>query len=373
MFRGAVPSPNSVVSRSEAAATVFEVFPGRRIERTQPLCLPQHRHDRFAARLVYDVPPLCLTVLEDARILPFQQVVIDSNGDAVRELTLPHARREERTMDASLHPLIVEGPSTVEPPRRLRGRTLALTSPGGPGYFHFLLEVMTKVSVVETAGVSFDSFDHVLVNSALTPHASDLIKHLGINRRRIVDAQVYPHLLCEELTVPDQCEFGEVPPHLSEWLRRSFGGEAHAGPGERFYIPRSGTAHRRVVNEHEIARVLERHGFRALETDRLSLAQKATTLSSAEYVVGAHGGGMANLLFCTAGAKAIVFNHPTCVTSSIWAAAHVAGVDYAYLVSPGPFDPSSMENTGRSMSDVSPDPGEFEELLHLTMSPIGDC
>ena len=52
------------------------------------------------------------------------------------------------------------------------------------------------------------------------------------------------------------------------------------------------------MNEDECASVLTRHGFRFVHPETLSFDEETKLFASAEIVVGLHGAGLANLLFC---------------------------------------------------------------------------
>ena len=71
----------------------------------------------------------------------------------------------------------------------------------------------------------------------------------------------------------------------------------------RIYIQRPGT--RRVTNARAIEHRLKQNGFEFHAMENLSLMEQMDVFRHAECVVGAHGGALANLIFCQPGTKVI--------------------------------------------------------------------
>jgi capsular polysaccharide biosynthesis protein len=63
-------------------------------------------------------------------------------------------------------------------------------------------------------------------------------------------------------------------------------------------------------------------------------------------VVGAHGAGLANLLFCTPGTKVLELFAPRCVNLCYWVISNHAGLNYHYLLGEGPWPGSVDPITG---------------------------
>ena len=58
-------------------------------------------------------------------------------------------------------------------------------------------------------------------------------------------------------------------------------------------------------NEAEVAGVLDRVRFTAVDPGALSVREQINTFAQAELIVGAHGAGLTNLAFASPGARAI--------------------------------------------------------------------
>lgn len=78
---------------------------------------------------------------------------------------------------------------------------------------------------------------------------------------------------------------------------------------ERIYIKRANR--RKITNEKEILGTLRKYGFKAVSLESMSLEKQMEVFYSAEIVIGAHGAGLTNLVFCRPGTRVIELFAPT--------------------------------------------------------------
>lgn len=91
-------------------------------------------------------------------------------------------------------------------------------------------------------------------------------------------------------------------PHLADVFDRM---RAAAGPTRapwrRIYVSRSDSSNRMLVNEAEIAARAAAAGFLPVLLGAMSVVDQIRTFAEATHVVGAHGAGLTNLMFCQPG------------------------------------------------------------------------
>jgi len=94
---------------------------------------------------------------------------------------------------------------------------------------------------------------------------------------------------------------------FAAWARERLGVADPARTGRRLYVSRSDAriAKRQVVNEDEIVARLERRGFEVIRGSELSVADQARVFAEADVVLGPHGAGLTNILFCRPGTPVI--------------------------------------------------------------------
>ena len=83
---------------------------------------------------------------------------------------------------------------------------------------------------------------------------------------------------------------------------------------------------RPLVNEAELEAQLSRLGFAIVLPESLSVLQQAKLFGAAQFVVGAHGAGLTNLVFAPPGAALLELFHPqyrkTCYANLAAACGH---------------------------------------------------
>lgn len=69
-------------------------------------------------------------------------------------------------------------------------------------------------------------------------------------------------------------------------------------PHRRIFLDRRPMVQRRLTNMDQIAPILARHGFETVFAEDLTYPEQAALFAQASHVVGLHGAGLTNLLFC---------------------------------------------------------------------------
>jgi capsular polysaccharide biosynthesis protein len=75
--------------------------------------------------------------------------------------------------------------------------------------------------------------------------------------------------------------------------------------GDLLYLSRSDSKMRRVLNETDLVPQLEKLGFRILTASSMSIPEQIDAFRRARVVVGVHGAGLTNILFCRPGTKLV--------------------------------------------------------------------
>ena len=91
---------------------------------------------------------------------------------------------------------------------------------------------------------------------------------------------------------------------------------------KKIYIDRSDSQynHCKIINDDEIKKYLKKEGFKIVKLSKFSLSKQISIFKNCNYVIGPHGAGMANLIFCKRKAKVReiqYFGHPNRVYKRI--------------------------------------------------------
>jgi capsular polysaccharide biosynthesis protein len=121
------------------------------------------------------------------------------------------------------------------------------------------------------------------------------------------------------------------------------------------------------VNEREVLRALRPLGFERLRLEGMPLAKQIAVFSRAECVIGPHGAGLTNLLFCSSGTPVIEIGTPYRPWACFYEIAHHRGLDYhLHMASPTRirhFNPQ----TAVGDSDLRVDPVGLRDVIEAVL------
>ena len=200
-------------------------------------------------------------------------------------------------------PLCLEGPTAV-----------LLEVNGGKNYYHWLMTSLPRLLALMQR-YPRQRFDHFVVNDTAPAFVLDSLALLGVPLDAVISAAKHPVVRVSEafcsvvssnLFYPNQLIVELFRQILPRPLYR----------GRRLFISRTGG--RSIANEPEVLDVLTSFGFETIRTERLSLLEQIQLFASAEVVVGAHGAGFSNLVFCQTGTKVLEFFSPKFLNVCYW-------------------------------------------------------
>ena len=101
------------------------------------------------------------------------------------------------------------------------------------------------------------------------------------------------------------------------------------GAAEEIYVARTDADTRTMENEAELIELLQRQGVRIIVPGTLSVSEQIAAFRAARLVIGPHGAGLSNLVFCRVGSfvyEMLPRHYPNVVFNRI---AQAAGLNYA--------------------------------------------
>ena len=181
-------------------------------------------------------------------------------------------------------------------PPSASGAASLLFSPNR-NYYHSLVDNLARVCALGLSPLASTGVE-VLYSEPLTAverHVLDRIRPPNVSLRPLPS----PGLVrAEHLVLPSFPAWrysGWLPSWYVNQLRRALLPDRPPRRSERVFIVRRGL--RRLTNEEDLLRRLDRHGFRPVELERLPFPQQVELFYDAEAIVAAHGAGLTNLLF----------------------------------------------------------------------------
>ena len=207
--------------------------------------------------------------------------------------------------------------------RNLNGSVLSLLT-GGAGnenYFHWLSDVLPRLALCDRT-VSLSEIDYFLLPDDVKKFQSETLDCLNIPKNKRLSSKKFRHIKAKKLIVTDHPvvtsvrgikDTHKIPGWIILWLRNVFLNKNTAinkKHKNKIYIDRSETTNnfqpsRFISNEDEIKKYLLKNNFILAKLHEMKFSEEIDLFYNAECVVGLHGAGLANIVFCKPGTRVI--------------------------------------------------------------------
>ena len=101
---------------------------------------------------------------------------------------------------------------------------------------------------------------------------------------------------------------------------------------ERIYISRKDSQWGQIVNETEVIDFLSKFGFINVVLSFMSVSEQIALFSNAKVVIGPHGAGLTNIVFCQPKTKIIELFGENSVREHFYSISNVCHLEYYYLI-----------------------------------------
>jgi Glycosyltransferase 61 len=351
--RRAVPFADDAVGRGRGRMWVARGE--ERLRRAVPTGDPAG-HPTFVGAASEMIPRVAVAELPNARVLGPHRAVIDGSGTMIEEFSPYWGTTHWREHPIFWHPF-------VSPPLEVTGRLGVLAARGDHSYYHFLIDILPRLSLLDTPGVPIPERWYVPLQRG---YQREILELAGLlPEADVIDADLVPHVQAAALLVPGLPDAHlRTPPWAVAFIReRLRSPDLDRVPGRRVYITRGTERHTRTLtNELEVVEMLAARGFSVVDPGTLPVADQIRTFAEAEWIVGAHGAALGNLAFASPGASVIELFAPDYVQGCYWRLADcVPGLAYRYLVGNG--RPPRHGRMQGVMSDITIDVAALERAL----------
>lgn len=334
--RGAYLPTGAAPTMEEAAASsggrCWVARPSEEVLRPLPEGWPS-RHPAFVDNVRETIARVAVAELPGGRVLGPHHAVITNRGDLVEEICWYFNTRRPSEHPLHLHPF-------PDPPVELSGRVGVLASRGDSVYYHFLMDVIPRLAVLEQCpAVQPPERWYVPVN---LPFQQQLLDMVGITPEQRVDSTQVPHIRAECLVVPGLPGTNvQNPAWVVRFLReRLLPSGVRRIPGRNLFITRgAGRYNRSVRNEEEVLSALSDRGFQRIDPGEMTVADQIRAFAEADVIVSPHGSALTNIVFSSPGACLIELFPKGHIVPDYWKlACGVPGFEYRYLAGVGATD-----------------------------------
>jgi hypothetical protein len=271
------------------------IYPAEKFSMPELLDIEGKPH-RFFGAYETTIPPFYVRSLKNGMCYTFGEEVYTSDGRVI----LGHTRQET--------PPPVRWRRLLGSVTRIRGKVAHLGVSGGErNYFHWLIDCLARLHLIRRSGFRPDFY----VASSVLDFQREWLDLLGIREQQIIPADGRMTIQADELIAPGvvfnwkSVEFRKGYPYwqrrwMPHWigeLYKEFRPKGGKGKG-RIYISRANALCRKIENEDSLLPLLDKYGFTVLHSEKLSVREQIEMFADAEAVVGLHGAGLVNCVFC---------------------------------------------------------------------------
>lgn len=213
-------------------------------------------------------------------------------------------------VNANIKQNVVFNIGTPKMLKKFDGSVMSLLAGGAANnnYWHWMYDSLSRLGLLEN-NINFNDFDYFLVPDKKYKFQKETLKLLGIEEKSI-SSKKYKHIFANNLTVTNNTwqhsksvnrDVENMPKWISLWLRKKFlKFKSNKKFYKKIYIDRSDSkfADRKIVNEDKIKKLLIKKKFKILKLTNFSFVEQIAIFNSAKIIVGNHGAGFTNLIFC---------------------------------------------------------------------------
>lgn len=252
-------------------------------------------------------------------------------GDVSREYPgqLPGCQK----CDSTRHRIFRQ--ESLPPVERIEGTVAVIAGLSANVYFHWMVDILPRLEILRRGGWKWEQIDRFVVNQCRQPFQLETLKRLGIPESQIVESDRHPHLQADRLIVPSfPGDLGMPSRWVLDFLRQTFLPKTSSvtSSSERIYISRAKAGYRRLFGEAEVISCLQAFGFVSVALEELSLDEQIHLFRNAKTIVGAHGSGFTNIIFCQPGTQIVEFVSPHYFRHYFGAISQQLGLQHYYLV-----------------------------------------
>ena len=256
-----------------------------------------------------------------------ENVAIISENNLIDEISYQQVLG--KLVDASQNIVLKNGTPKIK--KKFKGTVLCvLQGASGNNYSHWILDILPKIKMY-SEHYSLDDLDYIYLPKIDT-FQKETLSILGIHENKFISSEKYRHIEADELIVVDHTHYykGTIleqnknqPTWVVEWLRKRFlNCEKKFDCQKFFFIDRSDSKykHNQIQNTTDVLDYLKKKKFVIYKLESLSFFEKIYLFKNAEIIIGVHGAGFVNTIFCKPGTKVIEirpFSYPNTVYERI--------------------------------------------------------
>ena len=209
--------------------------------------------------------------------------------------------------------------------KKIYGNVLSLVQgiPGIENYGHWLLDIIPKL-IISKKYKELKSFDAILAPNINKEFQKTTFKYFNIPNDKLIDGSKIRHLYADKITIPAHpywklnhhqlVTVANVDKNILLEIQKIFLHNTNSDTKnfKKIFIDRSDSKfrHNKLSNNQAVCAHLKNLGFEVVQLTKLSFEEQIKTFNNAQVIVGNHGAGLTNIVFCKANTQIVEIESP---------------------------------------------------------------
>jgi len=242
-------------------------------------------------------------------------------------------------------------------------KVLFLTNFYSDNFFHWMGDVLPKLEVLSSSGISLKDYTLVVPKTC-----DNVYTRYTLNRYNLpfVILESHQRVKAKNLVyTPILAPTGNFRPQLMERIRSRFLNRIPPSgtKSDRVYISRKKAAKRRILNEHELLPLLKNHHFRVVIMEDLTFEEQIKLMANTDTLMSLHGAGLTHMLWMNEGSKVIEIRADNDAKNNLFfSLASDLNLKYSYM-----FAKPSNTNATTQKTDFLVNPESLDSLLQSVL------
>ncbi len=237
-----------------------------------------------------------------------------------------------------------------------------------PNFCHWLLDQLPRLRQLEDS--------QSIIMYTMAPFMKNMIESMNIDSNRVHELGERAVVDIDSLTIESSmakhfyhpCQ--DVCLDLIDYIEGSLSTDVvDPKPKDKklnVYLSRNKYDGRRISNEDDLLKILEKYGFHTVYPEELSMAEQISLFRNAEVIVSPHGASLANTIFCKNVTLIEIFNQ-NYGTPTFYIIAKLLGFQYQHILGTNPLLPDDEKQRiglhNLQYEDMEVDIAKLEECL----------
>ena len=206
--------------------------------------------------------------------------------------------------------------------KKISGKVLSLLTGGGgnTNYWHWLFDVLPRLMIMDSLTQNY-RIDYYLLPELSKKFQYQTLDILNIPKSKRLSSKHFRHIYSDEIIVtshpytllndPDLDSLN-IPKWIIKYIKEKFlkpmindKMNLKNYPSKIFINRKDGTSFRYIINENEVEKRLLEKGFTSVTLSEYEFIDQVALFYNVKQIVGLHGAGFANIIFCKPNTKVI--------------------------------------------------------------------